>query len=101
MVDLVVIALISTGLGIIAWAVDRNHDKYGAILPPAAAVVAAMLTWIITISATLGYLPGWTWVPWIASLLIGAAAAVAVTWLLGRSRKQQDTAQLTAILKHG
>lgn len=99
MIDLVVIALISAGLGIIAWAVDRNHNKYGALLPPAIAVIGAMLTWIITVSATLGYLPGWTWVPWIASIVVGAAASVVVALVLGRSRKNQDTAQLTTILK--
>lgn len=99
MIDLVVITLVSAGIGVIVWAVDKNHNKYGALLPPAVAVIAAMLTWIITISATLGYLPGWTWVPWIASLLIGAAASVLASVVLGRSRKSNDTAQLTAILK--
>lgn len=99
MVDLVVIALISAGFGIIVWAVDRNHDRYGALLPPAVAVIAAMLTWIITISATLGYQPGWTWVPWIASLIVGAAVAAVVAFALGRNRKNHDTNQLTSILK--
>ncbi|WP_427018723.1 hypothetical protein ACQCSX_09415 [Pseudarthrobacter sp. P1] len=99
MVDLIVIALISGALGAIAWAADKRHTGYGAFLPAAAAVVAALLTWIITVAVGLGYMSGWTWVPWIASLLVGGAAAFALATGLGRSREALDVAERTAILR--
>lgn len=100
MVDLVVIALIAAGLGAIVWAVDKKHHKYGVLLPSAVAVVAAMLTWIITVSAGLSYNPGWTWVPWIASLVAAVLFSTVASLLLSRNRSTFDTARLTAILKH-
>ncbi|NYE95041.1 quaternary ammonium compound-resistance protein SugE [Psychromicrobium silvestre] len=100
MIDLVVIALIAAGLGAIVWAADKKHHKYGVLLPSAVAVVAAMLTWIITVAAGLSYNPGWTWVPWVASLVVGVVFATVVSIVLGRSRSTFDTARLTAILKH-
>ncbi|WP_394939114.1 hypothetical protein [Psychromicrobium sp. YIM B11713] len=99
MVDLVVIALIAAGLGAIVWAADKKHHKYGALLPSAIAVIAAALTWIITVSAGLSYNPGWTWVPWIASLVAAVLFSTLASLLLSRNRSNYDTAQLTAILK--
>ncbi|ABY22950.1 hypothetical protein RSal33209_1212 [Renibacterium salmoninarum ATCC 33209] len=101
MVDLVVIALISVGLGMIVWAADKRHEKYGAVLAPAAAVIGAMLTWILTVAVGLGYISGWIWVPWIASLLVGVIVSVIATQVVGRSRSNIDTAQMTAILLRG
>jgi quaternary ammonium compound-resistance protein SugE len=99
MVDLVVIALICAGIGAIVWGADRKHRNYGILLPAGVAIAAALLTWIITVSAGLGYQPGWTWVPWIASLIVGAAVSVLVVAVLGASRARFDSAHLTAILR--
>lgn len=99
MVDLVVITLLAAGIGAVVWAADKRHHKYGALLPAGVAVVASLLTWIITVSAGLSYQPGWTWVPWIASLVVGAIASAAVALTLGRSRAAYDTAHLTAVLR--
>lgn len=99
MVDLVVIALLAIGFGFIVWANDKRHNKYGLFLPACVSVTAAVLTWIITIAAGLGYAPGLTWIPWVASLIVGPAAAVAAVLPLGRSRAHLDNAKLTAALR--
>lgn len=99
MVDLIVIALISGAIGAIAWASDKRHASYGAFLPAAFAIVGALLTWIITVAIGLGYTSGWTWVPWIGSLVVGGAAAFGLTAMLGRSRTALDVAERTAILR--
>jgi quaternary ammonium compound-resistance protein SugE len=98
-VDLVVLALLAIGIGAVVWAADKRHDKYGALLPSGIAVVAALLTWIIAVSAGLSYQPGWTWVPWIASLVAAALVSVVASLTLGRGRAAYDTAHLTAILR--
>lgn len=98
-VEIVVIGLISIGIGMIVWAADREHTRYGAALPAGSAVVAAMLTWIITVAAGLSYLPGWTWVPWIASLIVALTASATVSVMLSRTRSRYDAARITAILK--
>ncbi|MBT1002929.1 hypothetical protein KIH31_09950 [Paenarthrobacter sp. DKR-5] len=99
MLDLTLIALLAAGFGFIVWAVDRKHHKYGLLLPACAGAAAALLTWIITVAAGLGYAPGLTWVPWIASLAVGIAASIAIAVVLGRSRTRHDTRQLTALLR--
>ncbi|WP_026555574.1 hypothetical protein [Arthrobacter sp. 35W] len=99
MVDLIVIALIAGALGAIAWATDKRHLSYGALLPAAVGVVAALITWIITVAVGLGYTPGLAWVPWIASLLVGGAAAFTLSAVLGRSRTALDIAERNAILR--
>ncbi len=101
MVDLVVIALLSATAGAIVWGVDRKrHHTYGELLPGGIAVVAALLTWIITVAAGLSYQPGLTWVPWIASLVAAVVLSTGATLLLGRRRMAHDTTHMTSILRH-
>ncbi len=100
MVDLVIIALMSGTVGAIVWGIDkRRHHAYGELLPAGIAVLAALLTWIITVAAGLSYQPGLTWIPWIASMVAAIVFSVAASLLLGRSRTARDTARLTAILR--
>ncbi len=100
MVDLVIIALLSGTVGAIVWGVDKqHHHTYGELLPAGIAVLAALLTWIITVAAGLSYQPGLTWIPWIASMAAAIVLSLAASRLLGRSRTARDTARLTAILR--
>jgi 4-amino-4-deoxy-L-arabinose transferase-like glycosyltransferase len=99
MVDLIVIALLAFAIGAVVWAADKRHHQYGALLAPAVAVVAALLTWVVTVAAGLRYQPGWTWVPWIAALIAAAVASAAICPLLGRRRAAQEIAELTRILR--
>ncbi|WP_434613770.1 hypothetical protein [Arthrobacter sp. A5] len=100
MVDLVVIALLSAAAGAIVWGTDRKHrHTYGELLPAGIAVAAALLTWIITVAAGLGYQPGLTWIPWIASLLVGVVLSTTATQLLGRRRTAFERAHMTVILR--
>jgi hypothetical protein len=99
MLSLIVVAMVSVAAGFVVWANDKRHAKYGISVPAGAAVAVGMLSWIIFMSAGLGYQPGLTWIPWVLPLLIGAAAAVSVALYLGRRRTQHDTARLTAILR--
>lgn len=99
MVDIVVIALIAAAFGAIVWGVDKHHDRYGLLLPSGVSVLAALLTWIVTVAFGLGYAPGLSWIPWIGSLVVGAAASIGVVLVLGRRRRRHDVAKLTAALK--
>ncbi|MCW1249031.1 hypothetical protein ODZ83_02280 [Acaricomes phytoseiuli] len=98
-VEIVVIALISIGIGMVVWAADREHIRYGATLPAGIAVVTAMLTWVVAQAMGLDYRPGWTWVPWIAPLVLALAASMTFSLLLSRKRSEADAAQLTTVLK--
>jgi hypothetical protein len=99
MLSLVIVVLVAVASGFIVWANDRRHAKYGMFLPAGVATAVGMVVWIICMSAGLGYQPGLTWIPWIAPMVAGAAAAVAFAAFLGRSRTRQDTQRLTEALK--
>lgn len=99
MVDLVVIALLALLIGAIVWGLDKKHGEYGILVPSATAAVTAMLVWVITIAAGLGYQPGLMWIPWLASLTAAAAVSVFAALALGSSRAARDTARKTAILR--
>ncbi|MCZ2403224.1 hypothetical protein IV498_08520 [Paenarthrobacter sp. Z7-10] len=99
MVDLVVIALLALLIGAIVWGMDKKHGEYGILVPAAVAVVTAMLIWIITVAAGLGYQPGLTWIPWIVSLAGAAAVSVLASLALSSSRAARDTTRRTAILR--
>lgn len=98
--SIVVIALISIAIGLIVWAADKRHTRYGAVLPIGVAVSAAMVVWIVTAATNLTQTSGWQWVPWIASLVIATAVSVIVSTTVGRTREHQDTQALSQILKH-
>jgi peptidoglycan/LPS O-acetylase OafA/YrhL len=99
MLSLTIVVLVTTAAGFLIWANDRRHAKYGIFLPAGVATVVGILSWIILIAAGFGYQPGLTWIPWIAPMVLGAAAAVAAVAYLGRRRSRQDTQRLTAALK--
>jgi hypothetical protein len=99
MLSLTIVVLATAAAGIIVWANDKRHAKYGAGLPAGIAVTVGALSWIILMAAGFGYLPGTTWLPWVLPAVLGAAAAVAAVLFLGRSRSRSDTARLTAILR--
>jgi len=99
MLSLTMVVLVTAAAGFLVWANDRRHAKYGIFLPAALAIVVGVLSWSILIAAGLGYQPGLTWIPWVAPMLLGAAAAVAGVAILGRKRAHHDTERLTAALK--
>lgn len=99
LVALVVIALIVGGLGGIAWATDRHHAGYGALLPAGAAVVAAMVLWMATMAFGVGNSPATAWIPWITAIVAGGACAWLVPVLVGRRRHRRHLARQTEILQ--
>lgn len=99
MLSLTIVVLVTVAAGFIVWANDKRHAKYGMGLPAGVAAAVGALSWIIFIAAGFGYQPGLTWIPWIAPMVAGAAAAVAFAAFLGRSRTRQDTQRLTEALK--
>ncbi|WP_426298750.1 hypothetical protein [Arthrobacter sp. R-11] len=99
MLSLVIVALVTVAAGLIVWANDKRHGKYGIALPAGVALAVGMLSWTIFIMLGFGYQPGLTWIPWVLPMVIGTAAAVAVVLYLGRIRTAHDTAKLTAALR--
>ena len=99
MLSLIVVAMVAVAAGFVVWANDKRHAKYGIAVPAGVTLGVGMLSWIIFMAAGFGYQPGLTWIPWVAPLLLGAAAAVGAVLYLGRSRTRQDTARMTAILR--
>lgn len=99
MLSLVVVSLATIAAGFLVWANDRRHGKYGIVLPASVATTVGLLSWIAFLLAGFGYQPGLTWIPWILPIVLGAAAALAAAWYLGRTRTRADTAKLTAALK--
>lgn len=99
MLSLVVVALALVAAGFLVWANDRRHGKYGILLPAGVATTVGITSWIAFIFAGFGYQTGLTWIPWVLPIAIGAAAAVAAAWYLGRARTKVDTAKMTAALK--
>jgi hypothetical protein len=97
--SLIVVALVTVAAGFVVWANDKRHAKYGIAVPAGASLTAGMVSWMILISAGLGYQPGLTWIPWVLPMVLGAATAVAAVLYLGRTRTARDTARLTAILR--
>lgn len=99
MLSLVIVALVTVAAGLIVWANDKRHGKYGIALPAGVALAAGALSWTIFILLGFGYQPGLTWIPWVLPMVIGTAAAVAVVLYLGHTRTVQDTAKMTAALR--
>ncbi|MEV7604594.1 hypothetical protein AB0N65_04050 [Paenarthrobacter sp. NPDC089322] len=99
MLSLVVVVLATIATGFIVWANDKRHGKYGIALPAGVSAAVGTLSWIIFITAGMGYQPGLTWIPWVLPIVLGTAAAVAVVVILGRKRTAHDTAVLTKALR--
>ena len=99
MLSLTIVVLATAAAGLIVWANDKRHAKYGAALPAGIAVGVAALAWIILMAAGFGYLPGLTWLPWALPMVLGTAAAIGAVLYLGRTRSRHDMERLTAILR--
>ena len=99
MLSLVIVTFVTVAAGFIIWANDRRHAKYGILMPAGVATAVGLLSWILLITAGLGYQPGLTWIPWILPMVLGTAAALAAAVYLGRARARYDTARLTAALR--
>lgn len=99
MVSLIVVAGVSVFIGFLASLIDPRHHRYGLLLLPAAALVSALLTWIILQFAGLGYHPDLFWLAWLLPLIVAAGATAGTAWWFGRHREQADQAAMTAILK--
>ncbi|WFR83168.1 hypothetical protein [Arthrobacter sp. Y-9] len=99
MLSLIIPVLLVAAVGALAWAVNRQRATLGAALPAGAGVLVTALSWIIFIAFGLGYLPGWTWLPWIGPLVLGIAASFSVSWILSSRRSAEDAKALTEILK--
>ena len=99
MLSLVIVTFVTVAAGFIIWANDRRHAKYGILMPAGVATAVGLLSWILLITAGLGYQPGLTWIPWILPMVLGIAAALASALYLGKTRARYDTARLTAALR--
>lgn len=99
MLSLVVVTLATVAAGLLVWANDKRHTRYGIALPACVAAAVGALSWTALILAGLGYRPGLSWIPWILPIVLGAAAAVAVAVYLGRKRYHSDMAKLNAALR--
>ena len=99
MVAVVIITLVVGAAGAIVWASDKRHPTYGALLPSGAAVVTALITWMVTVAAGLDDNATTAWIPWILSIVVGTIFAVATAQLLGRNRHHEDLAKVTSILQ--
>jgi hypothetical protein len=99
MLSLTIVVLATAAAGFIIWANDKRHARYGTGLPAGIAVAVGALSWIILIAAGLGYRPGLTWIPWVAPMVLGTAAAIAAVIYLGRSRVRHDIQRLTQALR--
>ena len=98
MVALVIIALASAAFGALAWAVSRNRNSFGALLPAGAAVAASLLVWIITMALGLDERSATAWIPWIVSMAAGGATAWATAVVVGRRREAHHIKRTTEIL---
>lgn len=98
MVAVVIIALTAGAFGAIAWAVDKYRTTFGALLPAGAAVAAALLVWIITMTIGLDNSSATAWIPWILSMAVGGVAAWAAAGFVGRTRHAHQVKRSNEIL---
>lgn len=98
MVAVVIIALTAGAFGAIAWAVDKYRTTFGALLPAGAAVAAALLVWIITMTIGLDNSSATAWIPWILSMAVGGVAAWATAGFVGRTRHAHQVKRSNEIL---
>ena len=99
MVALVIISLSSCALGGIAWAVSKNRNTFGSVLPAGMAVAASLLVWILTMAVGLGNDSATLWMPWVLSIVVGGAAAWTTSAFVGRTRHAHHVQETNAILQ--
>lgn len=92
--ELLFVAVICAGIGLLARYVLPGRETYGLLLLPAIATAAGMLVWVALLWLGLTFDGGWIWV-W--SLLAAVAAALAAGLLLPRVRRAAE-ARLRASL---
>jgi hypothetical protein len=93
-VELLFVVLIAAGIGFILPYVVRGRETYGIILPAAVGAAVASVVWVGLL--WLGLTFDGTWI-WVASLVLGGLASLAVTLVLPPRREAADRALLTKL----
>ena len=85
--ELVLIVTFAGLLGAIVRYLVPGRDRYGLLMLPMLQIAAASILW--TASLWLGLAPGSGW-PWLVSLILSTAGAVALAVWLPRRRDEDD-----------
>lgn len=99
MVELVLLILGAAAAGAVVWATDKKRRAYGALVPAAAGIVAAVLLWLVLMAFGLGSEPGVYFLSWLLPLAVSLPAAWLTAWFLGRRRSAADLSRLEAALR--
>lgn len=86
--ELVYVAVIGTGLGLLLRYVLPGRQAYGMLLLPAVGGISVLVVWVALTWA--GLYAEWLWVLWVASLLAAVLVSTAVAMLLSRRRLEAD-----------
>jgi Zn-dependent protease with chaperone function len=98
-VELVLLVLGAGAVGAVAWGADKNRQAYGALVPAAAGIVAAVLLWLILMALGLGSEPGIYFLSWLLPLAASIPAAGLTAWFVGRRRTAADLLRLESALR--
>jgi len=94
-VELLFVTVGGALLGLAArYVVPGDRHTYGVLLTPAVGAAATSAVWVALLWARLTFDGGWIW---LVSLLVGAAASLAVPFVLPARRQAADQALLVEL----
>jgi hypothetical protein len=89
--ELLFVVIIAAGVGFILTFALRGRETYGVLLPAAVGSAVASVVWVALLWMGLRF--DGTWI-WVASLVAGGLASLAVALRLPPRRRQVDRAML-------
>jgi hypothetical protein len=93
--ELLFVVVIAAGIGLLVRTLVRGNDTYGAALIPSVSAAIAAVVWVFLL-----WVPRFTfdggWI-WVISLVLAAAASLALAIVLPRNRAAADRALLTKL----
>lgn len=92
--ELLFVAIIAVGIGVVAFAAAPHRDRMGIVLLPAIAVVFAAIVWVALTWAGLPWNGGWIWV---ATLLGTGLVTILAGLRIGRDRQRADARLFTRL----
>ena len=92
--ELLFVAVIAVGIGVVAFAAAPHRDRMGIVLLPALAMAFAAVVWVALTWAGLPWNGGWIWV---ATLLGTGVVTIFAALRIGRERQRSDARLFTRL----
>jgi hypothetical protein len=85
--ELLFVAVIAVGIGVVAFAAAPHRDRMGVALMPAFAMALAAVIWVALTWAGMPWDGGWIWV---ATLVGTGVVTILAALRVGRDRQRSD-----------